>query len=150
MGLKTTACVGGILAVGAASVLTNPSPEAYAVYGATQLSTYANTEVCAEAPSVLGSDVLRAQCQQAIATLQPQIQQLLIARTERQNFGVFSLYRTEINLQDLLPPEIATLLATQINIPVYQSATAGVFNQFYTYHLGAESENTGEGGDRQP
>ncbi len=148
MGLKTTALVGGVLVVGAASVLTNPSPDAYAAYGAAQLSAYANEEVCAEAPSVLGSDVLRAQCQQAIATLQPQIQQLLIDRTEHQNFGVFSLYRTEINLQDLLPPELATLLATQINIPVYESGTAGVFNQFYTYHLGTGATDTGEEGDR--
>jgi hypothetical protein len=150
MGLKTTAIAGGVLVVGAASALTNPSIEAYATYGAEQLSAYANAEVCAEAPSVLGSDVLRAQCQQAIASLQPQIQQLLIDRTEHQNFGVFSLYRTQINLQDLLPPELGALLATQINIPVYESATAGVFNQFYTYHLGTGAEENGEGGDRQP
>lgn len=114
------------LAVGVtALVLTNPTLEDYGAYAGEQLTAYLTQEYCAQIPAFLNS--LIAECQALLQTLQPELKALFIRQTRRQNFGILSLYRTELSLLNLSPLEIS--------LPTYRFATLAGAGQFYTYKI---------------
>lgn len=126
-GLKIAfAVLGAALAgVAIAMIATNPSEAAYEDYATEQLTRYLQSEsknLCQDVPDFLGG-ALGDECQSLVRSAlkdnRAQIRQLIIRGTERQNFGVLSVYKTNLEVISLLP--------------TYEFETVGVFRNFYTY-----------------
>ncbi|HBB33736.1 MAG TPA: hypothetical protein DDZ80_01230 [Cyanobacteria bacterium UBA8803] len=124
--LQVFAGLAGVLLVGlgVSMALTNPGQDAYEQYAVEKLSTYLKDEVCSQAPTNLeflqqNPEFLKRQCQTLVDTGRPQIQQLISQSTERQNWVVFSIYRTDLSMKPLLPG--------------YHFETVGLLQNFYTY-----------------
>jgi|UPI0004B8A0B9 hypothetical protein len=124
------ACVGvvGLAALGVAMAHTNPSQVEYEEYAVQQLTGYLKTNVCKKTPKFL-ENVIQFNCKQVVVSTQPQMRELITESTERQNFILFSIYRTDLKLSSLLPALDSVLPST----PGYKFETVGAFDQFYTY-----------------
>ncbi|MDB9528333.1 DUF4359 domain-containing protein [Oscillatoria sp. CS-180] len=107
-------------------VITNPGPEAYALYASEQAEQYFSENVCTNLPPGV-NDLLGQGCTDAVQTLQPQLEAIVRDRTERLNIGIASFYRTSFGV-----PQWPML-------PEYRADTLGVVNRFITYRL---SEST--------
>ncbi|MDY6940491.1 MAG: DUF4359 domain-containing protein [Cyanobacteriota bacterium] len=105
----------GLVGVGAALALTNPNQSDYEKYAAKQLNLHFNDSVCQEA------SFLQDQCTSLLKTGNAGVQKLVAETTQRKNFGVFSIYETEISTS--LPL-----------VPSYRMQTFGVFKTFHTYN----------------
>jgi uncharacterized protein YceK len=119
-GIKIGASIVGIALVGVGVVLalTNPGQAAYDDYATAQLTEYLKENTCSQAPSFLGN-LLQTQCAELLEDNQGEIKRLISESTERQNFLILSIYRTNLSVSSLLP--------------VYEFETVGVFRDFYTY-----------------
>ena len=104
----------GLLGVGVVLALTNPKQSAYEKYAASKLKTYLNDNVCEDA------GFLQDQCNSLLETTGSPVEQIVASSTQRQNFGVFSIYQTKLSTP--LPFS-----------PSYQIETFGVLNTFHTY-----------------
>ncbi len=104
--------------------VTNPGQADYELYAVDRLSEYLESNACGQA-----SEVLRPQCESLLADNQDQIQQIIAESTQRQNYGVVSIYTTNLSFEQYLPPFLSQLL------PSYRFETVGVFRNFYTYRL---------------
>ena len=113
-GLNVVASIGGVLVVGLGVVMAiaNPSPEAYKEYAAKLVTEYLNNVGCEKVP------VAKNQCLSLVESAQPQIGEIISQNTERQNFILFSIYKTEFALPLL---------------PTYQFETVGALQNFYIY-----------------
>ncbi len=120
--LQIVATMGGtaLVGLGVSMALTNPSQDTYEAYAVEQLTTYLKDEACLQTPSFFGN-LLQRQCQTIVDTGRPQIQQLISQTTHRQNFVLFSVYRTNLNIGSFLP--------------AYHFETVGVFQKFYIYQV---------------
>ena len=114
--LKILASVGGIAAigVGVAMAIANPSREAYNEYATSKLVELAKDQGCSKVP--FGKD----KCLSVVDSARPQIQESISQSTHRQNFILFSIYKTEISIPVPLTPS-------------YQFETLGAFQSFYTF-----------------
>jgi len=113
-------CVGAasVTVLGAMMAKTNPSQGEYEKYAAQKLTTYLETDVCKKTPSFL-EKLIKVNCEQMLKSAIPHIKELITTTTNRQDYMIFSIYRTEIKLDSW--------------IPGYKLETVGVLNQFYTY-----------------
>jgi Domain of unknown function (DUF4359) len=110
----------GIYAVGGIGVvmaLTNPDRVTYEDYAVERVGSLARDQ-CDRAPAGFGI-VLQGPCRAAIEAFKPQIRPLLAASTTRQNFVLFSLYKSDISIP-----------AVNFNARV---ESIGIFNNFFTY-----------------
>jgi hypothetical protein len=98
-------------------VLTNPDRSAYETYAVEQIGNLARDQ-CDRAPAGLGI-LLQGPCRAAIEAYKPQIRPLLAATTTRQNWLLFSIYRSDISIP-----------AVNFNARV---ESIGIFNNFFTY-----------------
>lgn len=120
--LQVITAISGTMLVGLGTVmaLTNPGRDDYEEYAIETLSTYLKDEACPKAPKISGiGDFLGRQCKTLVDTGRPQIQQIISQTTQQQNFIIFTIYRTELNVGPILP--------------VYHFETVGVFQKFYIY-----------------
>lgn len=111
----------GVVAVaslGIAMAITNPSQQAYEAYAAQRLREYLKSNVCPQVPNLFGV-FLQRNCSQLVDSSQVQMQQLVAQTTQRQNFIFFSIYRTNLAINPVLPG--------------YRFETVGVFQRFFTY-----------------
>jgi Domain of unknown function (DUF4359) len=118
--LTIAACfaVAGIATMGAQMAHTNPSQIEYEQYATKTLTEYLEDNVCTKTTSLLQS-FIKFNCNQVLESAKPQMQSIITQTTERQDFVVFSLYRTELKINSWLPS--------------YRFETVGAFDQFYTY-----------------
>jgi hypothetical protein len=107
------------LGVGGLMMLTNPERGAYEEYAVEQLGNQAR-EKCDLAPSGLGI-LFQGTCRVAIDNFKPQLRTLVSASSNRQNFGLFSIYRSDISIP-------------VVNLGV-KVESIGMFNRFFTYKL---------------
>jgi hypothetical protein len=130
--LKIMAYVGvlGLAALGVAMTKTNPNQVEYEEYAVQRLTEYLNTNVCKKTPKFL-ENVIQFNCRQVVNSAQPQLREIIADSTERQDFIVFSIYRTDLNVNSLIPA--LRLDSVLPSTPGYQFETLGAFNQFYTY-----------------
>lgn len=98
-----------LLAAGIGLAATNPSPERYAEAAAEHMSQELQSAACKD----LSPSFLQTACQTAIGQAQPALKQLVLRNTQRQNFGLFSLYHTKLSLSELVPPPLGDRLPTQ-------------------------------------
>jgi Domain of unknown function (DUF4359) len=109
-----------LVGLGVTMAVTNPSQASYEEYATQQLSAYLKDNTCADA-----GELLRAGCNQLLNENQSEIQQLISANTERQNFGVVSVYKTDLSVGELLPSFLRSA------VPSYHFETVGVLNGFH-------------------
>lgn len=121
-GLQIVAAIGGtaLVGLGVSMALTNPSQDTYEAYAVEQLTTYLKDEACPQTPSFFGN-LLQRQCKTLVDSGRPQIQQIISQTTQRQNFVLFSIYRTNLNIGPFLP--------------AYHFETVGIFQNFYIYQV---------------
>ncbi|MBD3880720.1 DUF4359 domain-containing protein [Phormidium tenue FACHB-886] len=111
-----------LVGVGAATALTNPGEAAYEEYATQRLTEYLQESACS------GTGIaLQSSCSSLIQENRSQIQKLISANTQRQNFVFLSIYKTELAPGKLLPDFLSNLL------PAYHFETAGVLNSFHIY-----------------
>lgn len=103
-----------LVGLGVAMAVTNPGPESYHDYASQRLMEYAQENACDRLPIAKGS------CVAAIGSVQSDIEDIIRRNTQRQNFLLWSVYKTDLSLP--LPL-----------IPAYQFETVGAFGSFYTY-----------------
>ncbi|MBW4576694.1 MAG: DUF4359 domain-containing protein [Aphanothece sp. CMT-3BRIN-NPC111] len=129
-GLQVITVVGGIALVGlgVAMTLTNPGQDVYEEYAAQLLTEYLQENICPKAPAILGNS-LQGQCRSLVDSSQSEIKQLISQGTQRQNFIVFSLYKTDLSINKVVPFLPSNLL------PSYHAETVGALENFYTYQL---------------
>jgi len=120
--LQVITAIAGVALVGlgASMALTNPGQDAYEEYAIEQLTTYLKDEGCKQAPKAFGGDFLQHQCKTLVDTGRPKIEQIISQTTQRQNFILFSIYRTNLEIGPFLP--------------VYHFESLGVFQKFYIYY----------------
>lgn len=104
--------------LGVAMAVTNPNQPAYEEYAVQRLTEYLKNDVCTKAPKAL-ENFLQRNCTVLIDSSRPQIQQIVSESTQRQNFILFSIYRTDLSVNPF--------------IPSYHFETMGVVENFYTY-----------------
>jgi hypothetical protein len=123
-----------ILGVGIAMAITNPRQDAYNRYATQQLTAYLESNVCSEAPQVLGN-LLVDQCVSLLRNNQTELAEIVAQSTQRQNFGILSIYKTNLSASQFIPPVISD------SVPSYHFETLGVFQNFYTFK--AEEQRQG-------
>ncbi|MCP6757298.1 MAG: DUF4359 domain-containing protein [Fischerella sp. CENA71] len=120
----------GLAALAVVMTQTNPNQVEYEEYATQRLTEYLNTNVCKKTPKFL-ENVIKFNCRQVVNSAQPQIREVIAESTERQDFIVFSIYRTNLNVNSLIPAlRVDSVLPST---PGYKFETLGAFDQFYTY-----------------
>jgi len=114
-----------IAAAGVAGAIANPGRNAYEDYATARLSRYLTAEACPQLP-----DLVRELCAAAIAQNQELLRRLVATNTERQNYILFSIYRTELDPGGFLPE--------RVEVPGYRFETVGALRTFYTYEAGEQ------------
>jgi hypothetical protein len=125
--MKKTLLLTGLLLAGLAGVMfaTNPKQEAFEGFAIEQVKT----ELCPKIP--LG---FAKQCPDAIAQNKDMLQGFIGKNTRVQNFGLFSLYETNVSVRELLPKEATPFLALITLPPPYELKTVGLFGGFIIYN----------------
>lgn len=113
-----------IAGLAGAMALTNPSQAVYEEYAVDQLSAYLETDGCSKAPDFLGS-VLRDQCAQIVRQNREPLKQFIATGTQRHNYYLLSIYKTDLSPDRILPPIISEV------IPSYHFETVGLFQTFF-------------------
>jgi hypothetical protein len=101
-----------------AMAITNPDASTYEEYAVEQLTTYLKDEACSQVPKAFET-LVRSSCASIIDSNRLQIQQIVSRSTQRQNFILFSIYRTNLSITSV--------------VPLYRFQTVGVMQNFYTY-----------------
>jgi len=92
-----------VAAVGLGLVATNPGEEEFERFAADQITRAAELELCHEGGLPMLARMIVQDCPRLIAAQHDVLGRLALAATRRRNFGLLSLYRTELGGQQLLP-----------------------------------------------
>lgn len=101
-------------------IFTNPSPKAYEDYATDNLTEYLKKQGCDQVPKELGNFV-KSQCKNLLDTAKPQVKDLIAEKTTRTNFILFSIYHTELELNNSLPGYNFETLGLLASFYIYQS-----------------------------
>ncbi len=120
-----------VLGVGVAMTITNPGQNAYEDYATEKLTELLNAEGAAaceeEVPDFLTDVFGENMCEDLLGQVlnggQGVIRQIVSNNTERENYWIFSIYKTDLSSPDLLADQI----------PSYEFETVGAFQNFFTY-----------------
>ena len=118
-----TAVVAGLLV---SMAIANPNQSEYEEYAAQKLTEYLQQKACPQAPKVFGNS-LKDECKSFVDSHPAEIKQIISQTTERYNFIVFSIYKTDLSISKVVPFLPANIL------PSYHFETLGVFQKFYLY-----------------
>lgn len=130
--MVTTGSHNCILALSAsmAGVLfcTNPSIEKYQAFAIAEAKDYLVDDACPRPIPFLGTS-LQDECNDFLQSEQstPIIRRMIDRSSKRQNFGLFSLYRTRLDMETIMPALPLGL------VPSYQLDAIGLGNQFMIY-----------------
>ncbi len=105
------------ISIGCGLGLTNPDLDKYEVYAVDRVGELVRTE-CTRAAAGFGV-AIEGTCRAAIDAYKPQLRPLLAATTTRQNWILFSIYRSDLSI-----PEV------HFNARV---ESIGILNNFFTY-----------------
>ncbi|HEY9849273.1 MAG TPA: DUF4359 domain-containing protein [Leptolyngbyaceae cyanobacterium] len=115
--LKTVAIV-ALAGLGISMMASNPSQSEYEEYALAQLTDYLKNNVCKDVSKSLGKFALR-QCTILVDTGRPRLKRIIADNTYQQNFIFFSIYKTDLTINPL--------------VPSYHFETVGAFQNFYIY-----------------
>ena len=118
--LTIIACITGaaLISLGTAMAITNLGPKDYEEFAAEQLSDYLEENFCDRTESSI-ANILQQPCKDVVKSVQPQLQTIISQGTQRQNYLLFSIYKTELSIASFLP--------------AYEFETVGAFQNFYIY-----------------
>jgi len=107
---------------------TNPSIENYQAFATAEAKDYLVDDACPRPLPFLGTS-LQDECVSFLESERstPIIQGMIASGSDRQNYGLFSLYSTRLDLEVLLPA------LPQGLVPSYQIDAIGLGNQFLIY-----------------
>jgi hypothetical protein len=106
--------------------VSNPSQSEYEEFATVQLTAYLQQNVCPQAPKIWGKS-LKRECKRLVDSNQSELKELISQTTERYNFILFSIYKTELSITKISPFLLSDLL------PSYHFGTLGVWQKFYLY-----------------
>ncbi len=117
-----SALVSGLaLVAGLGLLLSNPNEEEFEHFAAGQLTLVAVTELCEDAALPALARLVVRDCPALVQSQRGLLGKLARMATRRRNFGLFSLYRTELGGQRVLP---------HWSIPRYRTLTLAVAGRF--------------------
>ncbi len=119
--VTTSVTVLALAASGFALALTNPDPEDFRSFAGDQLVTLVSGELCGDGGLPMVLQLWVKDCPRLIRDQKPALAALAGQFSRRINFGLASLYYTELGGQDLLPT---------IKLPQYSVTTLGMAGQF--------------------
>jgi len=109
-------------ALGLGLVATNPDEEEFERFAADQITRAAELELCQEGGLPMLARMIVHDCPRLIAAQHDLLGRLALAATRRRNFGLLSLYRTDLGGQQLLP---------DWSIPRYSAITLAGAGRFF-------------------
>lgn len=121
--LKISLFAFGVSLCGVCGILifSNPTPQEYEEFAVEEISNYLDTKGCSKLTTQQPS--LQNPCQGMLKLFldvsKIQLKQLISSQTQQQNFLLFSLYRTNLELPAPLPS--------------YQVETIAILKRFYIY-----------------
>lgn len=119
------AAMGSGLAAGL--IGTNPGPAAFADFGGRQLTSMLTTELCHNDGLSGMLRLLIRQCPELVRSQKLVLGKIVQAHTRRHNLGLFSIYRTELDLAALLP---GLRQVSDLRLPRYEATTLAGAGQF--------------------
>ena len=134
--LKTIAiAVGmGLLGGGGFLAITNPKPEVYEEFAVDRLEEYARQELCENNNGGGGlGGLLAGSCESLVAIGREPARQLVIRQTEHQNYGLFSIYVSDLNANEYLPVDLIGK-----RLPVFHVESVGIAGRFIIYNFREE------------
>ena len=108
------------LAVGFGLASTNPGRSRFEEFAGEQLSDVIIHEICLQGNLSALLRLVMPNCAVMVRQQQPVLGQLAWAQTRRLNFGLFSLFFTELGGQPLMP---------NLRLPVYRAISLGAAGQ---------------------
>ncbi|MFB2833239.1 DUF4359 domain-containing protein [Floridanema evergladense] len=118
-----TAIVTGLLV---SLAISNPSQAEYEKYATQELTEYLQQNVCPQAPKIWGKS-LKRECKRLVNSNRSEIKDFISQSTERYNFILFSIYKTELSITKVSP-----FLPSDF-LPSYHFGTLAVGHKFYIY-----------------
>jgi len=112
-------------ALGLGLVATNPGEAEFERFAADQITRAAELELCHEGGLPMLARLIVRDCPRLIAAQHDLLGRLAVAATRRRNFGLISLYRTDLGGQQLLP---------DWSIPRYRAITLAGAGRFLILH----------------
>lgn len=126
---KVSAILSAMVAagVGIAMVATNPGEEAYRNYATQRLTQYLQEKECVKLDNSF-RDLCKLLEQRQGQNI---LKRLVAENTQRQNYGLLSIYQTTFSTEDVVPSFLQNLLS----LPTisYHTETVGLFGTFQTY-----------------
>lgn len=112
--------LGALVLAGVGLAFTNPSPADFQAFAAERLVDEISEELCGEGglPVVLGLAIRN--CRGLVQAQRAPLAAVVAQRTQRRNFGVLSVYRSEVGGQSLL----------RWRVPRFRSTVVAVAGQF--------------------
>ncbi len=122
--MKTSQIIGlalglGIIGLGAVMAATNPDEAAFEKFALEQVQTHG----CKEVPQIV-----RERCPEFVHDNQAQVKKLIMQDTRRENYGLFSIYHTNLTARSILPE-----LPLFLDLPAFKLETVAMFGKFYIY-----------------
>ncbi len=114
--------------------VTNPAPDAYAQYAAHRLSQRLQQKECIKLDTGLQDLCKFLDRDQGQALLK----RVVANNTKRQNYLLFSIYKTNLSTSQLLPSFLSNLLS--VPAVSYRTETIGALNNFQIYSAEEEQE----------
>jgi hypothetical protein len=120
------------IGLGVVMVAMNPNSDRYADYAVAQIKDSQNS-ICPDDVPILGTSIEK-ECKSLINNNSDGIKQVILQTTEQQNLLLFSIYKTDLSVNKLVP-NLPSFVG-----PGYRFETIGVFGHFVTYQ--AESRQS--------
>ncbi|MFN9547501.1 MAG: DUF4359 domain-containing protein [Cyanobacteriota bacterium] len=108
-------------------VITNPGPAAFADYGGGRLTSLLVKELCGQDGLTGMLRLLIRHCPALILSQRQVLGTLVETHSRRRNYGLFSVYHTELDLAALLP---GLRQIPDLRLPRYEATTLAGAGQF--------------------
>lgn len=115
---KITQAIIAILILGLG--ITNPNSHKYKTYAAEKISRELKDNTCTQLSENSDSHLVKS-CQILVNSVKPQIEVTITKNTQHSNWIIFSIYKTQLQVNPI--------------VPEYCFTTIGIFDFFLTYHI---------------
>ena len=100
--------------------VTNPNSNEYKTYAADKISRELKDNTCTQLDNSAESYLIKS-CQILVNSIEPHIETAISRNTKHSNWLIFSIYKTQLQVNSL--------------IPEYCFTTIGIFDLFLTYQI---------------
>ncbi len=113
-------------------MISNPGRQTYENFATEQLMIYAKQELCEDVSQDIGGFLSRS-CETLVEIGRGPARQIIQQQTERQNFGLFSIYKTDLSIDEVIPSDLIDLIGE--TPPAYHVESVGILQQFIIYRI---------------